>query len=90
MSSVVPATIGQSTNCSAISTWLTEEEQITSNTVEMCILCTQEIFIACPLCLVALCFDHSDSTCKEHNAILYSEGFHIIYFYPVIVAFLFV
>ena len=32
--------------------------------------CSDEIYIACPLCYVALCFTHQDTECKDHNSLL--------------------
>ncbi len=39
---------------------------------EKCVLCNQEIMIACGLCFVALCENHEDTSCQQHNALLYS------------------
>ena len=33
----------------------------------ICGICDEEVFIACPLCLVYLCYDHRNSGCDEHK-----------------------
>ena len=36
------------------------------DTPRKCCLCSDEVFIACPDCLVFLCYDHRQTDCSEH------------------------
>ena len=31
-----------------------------------CVLCSNQVFIACPSCMNLLCFDHVNTTCMQH------------------------